>query len=171
MSESVADRAQTIVDEFAMFTDWMGRYEYLIEMGDSIPEIDPERKTEETYIYGCQSDVWIDSTYDEDGHVLHFAGDSNAKITRGIAALIIRVLNEQPPDAIADAEFDFLDEIGLREHLTSQRNNGLEAMVKQMKRRASAYRAASSDASDASDSLQASPEVAEATAEQDQESV
>jgi len=141
MSEHpLEDRAQAIVDEFALFDDWMGRYEHLIEMGDRIPRIEDEAKTDDNYIHGCQSDVWIEADYDPEQHVLRFQGDSNAKITRGLAALIIRVLNEQPPEVVADARFDFLDAIGLREHLTSQRNNGLEAMVQEMKSRADQFR-------------------------------
>lgn len=139
-TSTVQDRARQIVDEFSLFSDWMGRYEYLIELGDDIQQIDDADKTEEHYIHGCQSDVWIKTDYDADEGVLRFRGDSNAKITRGLAALIIRVLDRQPPEAIVEAEFDFLDDIGLREHLTSQRNNGLEAMVKQMKTRADRYR-------------------------------
>ena len=139
MPASIDDRAQDIVDEFAFFDDWMMRYEHLMELGDAIPTIDDADKTEENYIHGCQSDVWIQSTYDPEGGVLRFRGDSNAKITRGLAALIIRVLDEQPPEAVAHATFDFLDDIGLREHLSSQRNNGLQAMVKQMKSRAAEY--------------------------------
>lgn len=134
--DTVQARAQDIVDEFALFDDWIGRYEYLIEMGRDIPKIDDAAKTDDTYIPGCQSDVWVEDDYDADQNVLRFRGDSSAKITRGLAALIIRVLNDQPPAAVADAEFDFLDAIGLREHLTSQRNNGLEAMVHEMKARA-----------------------------------
>lgn len=134
--DTVRDRAQTIIDEFALFDDWIGRYEYLIEMGDDIPAINDDAKTDDTYIPGCQSDVWVEDEYDPEHGVLRFRGDSTAKITRGLAALIIRVLNEQPPAAVAEAEFDFLDAVGLREHLTSQRNNGLEAMVHEMKNRA-----------------------------------
>jgi len=140
MSEPIEERAQQIVDEFEMFDDWMGRYEYLIEMGDTIPLIDQDDKTDETYIHGCQSDVWIQTDYDEDAGVLRFHGDSNAKITKGLAALIIRVLDEQPPEVVADAGLEFLDIIGLREHLTSQRNNGLQSMVTEMKHRARVYR-------------------------------
>jgi cysteine desulfuration protein SufE len=136
MSESLEERAQTVVDEFAMFDDWMGRYEYLIELGDTIPRIDEADKNDDTYIHGCQSDVWIQANYDDEKGVLRFHGDSNAKITKGLAALIIRVLNEQPPDVVANAEFEFLDTIGLRDHLTSQRNNGLQSMVTEMKQRA-----------------------------------
>ena len=135
-TDSVSDRAQEIVDEFSLFSDWMGRYEYLIELGDDIPELGEEHKTDENYIHGCQSDVWIRSEYDSDADVLHFQGDSNAKITKGLAALVIRVLDEQPPDAVAHASFDFLDDIGLQEHLSSQRNNGLQAMIEEVRQRA-----------------------------------
>lgn len=139
-TDTVADRAQQIVDEFALFDDWMNRYEYLIELGDDIPLLEDEYKTEEHYIHGCQSDVWIRTEFDDEDRVLHFKGDSNAKITKGLAALIIRVLDDQPPEAVENADFEFLDEIGLQEHLSSQRNNGLEAMIEQMKERARMYR-------------------------------
>ncbi len=139
-SNTVSDRAQKIVDEFSLFSDWMNRYQYLIEMGDDIPLLPEDMKSEEYYVHGCQSDVWIRVEYDEDEQVLHFQGDSNAKITKGLAALIIRVVDEQPPEAVAEASFDFLDDIGLHEHLSSQRNNGLEAMIDQMKKRAQAFR-------------------------------
>ncbi len=139
-SNTVSDRAQEIVDEFSLFSDWMNRYQYLIEMGDDIPLLPEDMKSEEYYVHGCQSDVWIRVEYDEDEQVLHFQGDSNAKITKGLAALIIRVVDEQPPEAVAEASFDFLDDIGLHEHLSSQRNNGLEAMIDQMKKRAQAFR-------------------------------
>ncbi|PEN13956.1 Fe-S metabolism protein SufE [Longibacter salinarum] len=136
---AVDDRAQEIVDEFAFFPDWMSRYQYLIEMGDEIPLIDEAYKTDEYRIHGCQSKVWIRTDYDESQNVLTFKGDSNAKITKGLAALIIRVLDKQPPAVVENATFDFLDEIGMREHLSSQRNNGLAAMIEQMKTRASRY--------------------------------
>jgi cysteine desulfuration protein SufE len=133
---TVDDRAQEIVDEFSMFPDWMTRYQHLIDMGDEMPEIDEADKTDAHRIHGCQSKVWIRTDYDDERGVLTFKGDSNAKITRGLAALIIRVLNEQPPEVVEDATFDFLDDIGMREHLSAQRNNGLAAMIEQMKARA-----------------------------------
>ena len=138
-SNTVTDRAQEIVDEFSLFSDWMNRYQYLIEMGDDIPLLPDDMKSDEYYVHGCQSDVWIRADYDEDDQVLRFQGDSNAKITKGLAALIIRVVDVQPPEAVAEASFDFLDDIGLHEHLSSQRNNGLEAMIDQMKKRAQAF--------------------------------
>jgi cysteine desulfuration protein SufE len=139
-ANTVSDRAQQIVDEFSLFDDWMARYEYLIELGDDIPLIDDEHKTDDHYVHGCQSDVWIRAEYDEEDEVLHFQADSNAKITKGLAALIIRVVDEQPPEAVAEADFDFLDDIGLHDHLSSQRNNGLEAMIDQMRKRAATFR-------------------------------
>jgi cysteine desulfuration protein SufE len=139
-TDTVADRAQEIVDEFSLFSDWMGRYEYLIELGDDIPLLPDEHKTDDNYIHGCQSDVWIHAEYDEENSVLHFQGDSNAKITKGLAALVIRVLDEQPPEVVANASFDFLDEIGLQDNLSSQRNNGLQAMIEQMQERAKTFR-------------------------------
>ncbi|PSQ96460.1 MAG: Fe-S metabolism protein SufE [Bacteroidetes bacterium SW_9_63_38] len=139
-TDTISDRAQEIVDEFALFNDWMGRYEHLMELGDDIPVIDDDDKTDDHYVHGCQSDVWIRADYDEDDNVLRFEGDSNAKITKGLAALVIRVLNEQPPEAVESAEFDFLDEIGLQDNLSSQRNNGLRAMIEQMRERARTFR-------------------------------
>ena len=139
-SNTVTDRAQEIVDEFSLFSDWMNRYQYLIEMGDDIPLLPDDMKSDEYYVHGCQSDVWIRADYDENDQVLRFQGDSNAKITKGLAALIIRVVDEQPPEAVAKASFEFHDDIGLHEHLSSQRNNGLEAMIDQMKKRAQAFR-------------------------------
>jgi cysteine desulfuration protein SufE len=139
-TDTVSDRAQQVIDEFSLFDDWMSRYEYLIELGEDIPRLDEGQKTEDNYIHGCQSDVWIQSEFDDQDGVLHFRGDSNAKITKGLAALIIRVLDEQPPNAIADADFDFLDDIGLHDHLSSQRNNGLKAMIETVQERARRFR-------------------------------
>lgn len=140
VTDTVSDRAQQVVDEFSLFDDWMSRYEYLIELGDDIPLLPEEEKTEENYIHGCQSDVWILSEYDYDDRVLHFRGDSNAKITKGLAALVIRVLDEQPPEAVERADFGFLDDIGLHDHLSSQRNNGLKAMIEEVQERARTVR-------------------------------
>lgn len=139
-TDTVSDRAQQIVDEFSLFDDWMGRYEYLIELGDDIPLLDDEHKNDDTYIHGCQSDVWIRAEFDDEDELLHFRGDSNAKITKGLAALVIRVIDEQPPEAVASASFDFLDDIGLQDNLSSQRNNGLQAMIEQTQERAKTFR-------------------------------
>ncbi|WP_022835623.1 SufE family protein [Salisaeta longa] len=137
---SIDARAQQIVDEFALFDDWMGRYEYLIEMGKDIPRIDDAYKTDAHKINGCQSNVWVRADT-HDGR-LRFTGDSDAMITKGLAALLIRVLDDQPPEAVVQADLNFLDDIGMREHLSSTRNNGLQAMVRQMKARAARLSAA-----------------------------
>lgn len=139
-TDTISDRAQQIVDEFSLFDDWMGRYEYLIELGDDIPLLNDEHKNDDNYIHGCQSDVWIRAEFDDENRVLRFRGDSNAKITKGLAALVIRVLDEQPPEAVQNASFEFLDEIGLQDNLSSQRNNGLQAMIEQTQERAKAFR-------------------------------
>jgi cysteine desulfuration protein SufE len=139
-TDTVSDRAQQVIDEFALFEDWMNRYEYLIELGDDIPLLDEEQKTEANYVHGCQSDVWIETEFDDEDRALYLRGDSNAKITKGLAALIIRVLDEQPPEAVANADFEFLDDIGLHEHLSSQRNNGLKAMIEEVQERARTIR-------------------------------
>lgn len=141
--ETIADREAAIIDEFSLFDDWMNRYAYLIELGDAIPLIENEYRTEAYKIHGCQSQVWIRA--DSDGERVRFHGDSDAKITKGLAALIIRVLDGQPADAIADANLGFLEEIDLKQHLSSQRQNGLQAMVKQMKVKAMAHEAVPSE--------------------------
>lgn len=120
-----------------LFDDWMGRYEYLIDMGKSLPPMSEEDHTEEYKIRGCQSQVWIKP--EKTNGTIHFAGDSDALITKGLVALLIRVLDGQPPEAIANADLGFLDEIGMQEHLSPTRKNGLAAMVKQMKLYGLAY--------------------------------
>lgn len=137
---TIPEREQEIVEEFMLFDDWMGRYEYLIEMGRSLPPLDEQYHADEYKIRGCQSQVWIRPEYREG--IVHFEGDSDALITKGLVALLIRVLDEQPPEAIAQAELGFLDEIGMQEHLSPTRKNGLASMVNQMKRYGSAFAAA-----------------------------
>ncbi len=134
---TIADRAQEIVDEFSLFDDWMGRYEHLIEIGRSTPVIEDEYKTDAYRIKGCQSQVWVRAEY-ADGRV-RYRGDSDAIITKGLVGLMIRVLDDQPVEAVANADFDFLDRIGMKEHLSPTRQNGLSAMVRQMKLKALAH--------------------------------
>lgn len=129
---TIADRAQQIVDEFALFDDWIGKYEYLIDLGKEVPEIEARYKTDEYKIKGCQSQVWLRAEMTDD--TVHYKADSDAIITKGLVSLLVRVLSGQPPHAIATAQLDFLDAIGLNDHLTPTRKNGLAAMVKQMKR-------------------------------------
>ncbi len=130
---------QDLIEEFSLFDDWMERYEHMISLGKSLPLIDPSLKTEDKLIKGCQSKVWLHSEM-EDGKVL-FTADSDAIITKGIVAILVRVFSNQSPEAIVKADTDFIDEIGLKEHLSPTRANGLVSMLKQMKLYAVAYQA------------------------------
>ncbi len=127
-----------IIEEFAVFSDWMERYEYLIELGRSLPPFDETHKTPEYLIEGCQSRVWLYPAY-EDG-VITFTAESDALITRGIVALLIRVFSGHTPDEILGADIYFIEKIGLRENLSPTRSNGLLAMMKQMRLYALAYK-------------------------------
>ena len=128
---SIKEIEEEIINEFGYFDDWMDKYNYLIEMGKTIPLIDPKYKTESNLISGCQSRVWLHASY-IDGRIT-FTADSDAVITKGIANLLIRVMDNQPADDIINAEFSFVDQIGLKEHLSPTRSNGLTSMIKQMK--------------------------------------
>ena len=134
---TIEAREQEIVEEFDLFDDWMGKYEYLIELGRELPLIEDDYKTEAYRVHGCQAQVWLRAGFD-DGRV-YYRADSDAMITKGLIALLVRVLSEQPPDAVLGARLGFLDQIGLKEHLSSTRKNGLAAMVKQMKHYALAF--------------------------------
>ena len=129
---------EEIVEEFSSFDDWMQRYEYMIELGKTLPLIDSEYKTEENIIKGCQSKVWIHA--DLEGDKLVFTADSDAIITKGIIAVLIRVFSNQHPDAILAADTSFIDKIGLKEHLSPTRANGLVSMIKQLKMYAIAFK-------------------------------
>ncbi|GAB5556777.1 MAG: SufE family protein [Schleiferiaceae bacterium] len=129
--QSIPEIQEELVEEFDMFTDWMEKYEYLIDLGKSLPLIDPSLKTEDNLIKGCQSQVWVHGELDGDRIV--FTADSDAILTKGIIALMIRVLSHQTPGDIIESNMDFIDEIGLKEHLSPTRANGLLAMIKQMK--------------------------------------
>ena len=128
---SIKELEEEIKDEFAIFDDWMDKYEYLIELGKDLPLINESHKKEENLIKGCQSQVWLNAEIKDD-KVLYSA-DSDAIITKGIIALLIRVLSGQKAQEIVDAKLDFIDEIGLKEHLSPTRSNGLVSMIKQMK--------------------------------------
>ena len=128
---------EELIDEFSMFDDWMQRYEYMIELGKSLPLIEEKLKTDDKLIKGCQSKVWLNSEM-KDGKII-FTADSDAIITKGIIAVLVRVFSDQKPQAILDANTDFIDEIGLKEHLSPTRANGLVSMIKQMKMYALAY--------------------------------
>ncbi|WP_417600216.1 SufE family protein [Owenweeksia hongkongensis] len=128
---TIGEKQQDIIEEFDMFDDWMGRYEYLIELGKSLPLIDEKYKLEENLIKGCQSQVWLHA--DNDGDVVKYTADSDAILTKGLIALMIRVLSDEKPEDIVNADMSFVDEIGLKEHLSPTRANGLVSMIKQMK--------------------------------------
>ncbi|MDR0510449.1 MAG: SufE family protein [Rikenellaceae bacterium] len=121
----------SIVEEFAMFGEWMDKYNYLIELSDTLPAIDAAHRTESYLISGCQSRVWVDAEL-RDGRI-YYTADSDAIITKGIIALLVRVLSGRTPQEAVDTELYFIDRIGLRENLSPTRANGLLAMVKQMK--------------------------------------
>lgn len=122
---------EEIIEEFAMFDDWLDKYDYLIELSDTLPAIAAEHRTDDYIIKGCQSRVWVDARLDE-GKV-YFSADSDAIITKGIIALLIRVMNGRSPQEIVDLDLYFIDAIGLGENLSPTRSNGLVAMIKQMK--------------------------------------
>jgi cysteine desulfuration protein SufE len=126
-----------IVDEFSMFEDWMQRYEYIIELGKSLPLIEEQYKTEDNIIKGCQSKVWVHGE-EQDGKII-FTADSDAILTKGIIAILIRAFSNQTAAAILEANTDFIDEIGLKEHLSPTRANGLVSMIKQIKMYALAF--------------------------------
>ena len=128
-----------IVDEFSMFDDWMERYEYIIELGKGLPIIEDQYKTEDNIIKGCQSKVWVHAE-EKDGNVV-FSADSDAILTKGIIAILIRAFSNQTPAAILEANTDFVDEIGLKEHLSATRANGLVSMIKKIKLYALAFEA------------------------------
>ncbi|TXD47692.1 SufE family protein [Polaribacter sp. IC073] len=128
---TIKEIQEEIIDEFSMFDDWMERYEYIIELGKALPIIAEQHKLDENLIKGCQSKVWLYSELDADK--LKFTADSNAILTKGIVALLLRVFSEQKPADILAAETTFIDEIGLKEHLSPTRANGLVSMVKQIK--------------------------------------
>lgn len=136
-STTLIQAQQEVVEEFAMFSDWQDRYEHLIELGKDLPVIAPEKKTDENIVRGCQSRVWLDA--EEKNGLVHFTADSDAMITKGLVALLVRVLNDRTPQEILDTPLTFIDAIGLREHLSPNRSNGLVAMLDQMKRYALAY--------------------------------
>ncbi len=136
---STDPRQEEIIEEFSMFDAWEDKYEYLIEQSREIPAITAEHRTDNYIIRGCQSRVWVDAEL-RDGKV-YYSADSDAIITKGIIALLCRVLNGRPPREIAGLELYFIDRIGLREHLSPTRSNGLVAMIKQMKLYALAFAA------------------------------
>lgn len=136
---TITETIDEIISEFASFDDWMDKYNYLIEMGKSLPALEDRYRTDSNLISGCQSRVWLHSEY-KDGIII-FSADSDAVITKGIVNLLIRVFSFHTPDEIIEAETEFLDVIGLKDHLSPTRSNGLLSMIKQIKLYALAYKA------------------------------
>ncbi|BAO54942.1 SufE family protein [Nonlabens marinus] len=134
---NIKEIQEEIIDEFAMFDDWMQRYEYMIDLGKSLPIIDEQYKDEDHIIKGCQSKVWVHAGLMDDKVI--FTADSDAIITKGIIAILIRAWSNQKPQDILNADTSFIDEIGLKEHLSPTRANGLVSMIKQLKMYAVAY--------------------------------
>lgn len=136
---TIKEVQDNIIEEFSLFDDWMDKYNLLIDMGRELPVIDPKYKVKDFLIEGCQSKVWLHPSYD--GKLISFTANSDAIITRGIVALLIKVLSNRSPDEIIATDLYFIDKIGLRQNLSPTRSNGLLSMVRQMKLYAMAYSA------------------------------
>ena len=137
MKQTIEEIEEQVIAEFQNFEDWLEKYNYLIEMGKDLPLIDEKFKTKQNLITGCQSNVWLHAEYKEGA--IFFTADSDAVITKGIVNMLIRVLSGQTPDAIIKAKLGFVDQVGLKEHLSPTRSNGLVSMIKQMKLYALAF--------------------------------
>lgn len=137
MMTELEQRQQQVIEEFSVFTDWMDKYEYLIELGKELEPMPDADKTDQNIIKGCQSQVWLTANF-ADGLVT-FRADSDAIITKGIIGLLVKVLSDLPPKEIIDADLHFIDAIGLRENLSPTRSNGLVSMIKQIKMYALAF--------------------------------
>ncbi|MBR5254693.1 MAG: SufE family protein [Bacteroidales bacterium] len=135
---SIEEIEQEIIEEFSNFEDWMDKYSYIIEIGNTCPIIEEKEKTENNLIKGCQSRVWVSAKLDENG-LMQITADSDAVITKGIITLLLRVFNNQKPEDVYSAELKFVDEIGLKSHLSPTRSNGLLSMIKQIKLYALAF--------------------------------
>lgn len=136
---TINEAQDRIIEEFSIFDEWLDRYNYLIELSAELPEIASEHRTDQYVIKGCQSRVWVDAQLDPTDGKMYFTADSDAIITKGIIALLIRVLNGHTPQEVRDADLYFIDRIGLAQNLSPTRANGLVAMIRQMKLFATAY--------------------------------
>ncbi len=141
--KSIDEVQDEIIREFEVYDDWLDKYNYLIELSRELPLLDPKHKVNENLISGCQSKVWLNADFS--GGLVHFSADSDAIITKGIIALLIRVLSDRMPDEILNSDLYFIDRIGLRQNLTPTRSNGLLSMIKQMKLYALAYHTRTKD--------------------------
>lgn len=140
--KSIAETEVEIVDDFSLFDTWEEKYEYIIDMGKKLPVLDDQYKKEENIIKGCQSTVWLTANY-RNGRI-YFSADSDAVIVKGLISMLIRVLSGHTPGEILNAKVEFINEIGMMQHLAQTRSNGLLSMIKQMKNYAIAYQAVSS---------------------------
>lgn len=130
-----------IIDDFSAFDDWMDKYQIIIEMGNSLEPLDEKYKTPQNLIEGCQSRVWLQADFDEQTNLIHFTGDSDAVIVKGLVSLVIQVLSDHTPDEIFNADLYFIEQIGLKENLSPTRSNGFLSMIKQMRIYALAFMA------------------------------
>ena len=128
---TITEIQNTIIEDFSFLESWEDRYEYMIDLGKSLPLIDPKYKTDEYLIKGCQSQVWLHA--ENKGDIIHFTADSDAIITKGIIAILIKALSDQRAADILEADMSFIDKIGIKEHLSPTRANGLVSMIEQMK--------------------------------------
>ena len=131
MTQTLQEAEQQIIEEFEIFDDWLDKYNYIIELGKELPLIDEQYKTEQYLISGCQSQVWLHADYHDS--LIYFTADSDAIITKGIINLLIRVLSGRTPQEILNCNLEYIDQIGLKEHLSPTRSNGLVSMIKQIK--------------------------------------
>jgi cysteine desulfuration protein SufE len=136
---SIADNEIEIIEDFELFSDWEDKYEYIISLGKELPLIKDEYKTEDYLVRGCQSRVWLHA--EKQGENIVFTADSDAIITKGIIALLVRVLSNQPAAKVAKSDLDFINKIGLKDHLSPNRSNGLVSMIQKMKTYAVAFSA------------------------------
>jgi cysteine desulfuration protein SufE len=130
-----------IIDDFSALDDWMDKYQMIIEMGNSLEPLDEKYKTPQNLIEGCQSRVWLQADFDEQTNLIHFTGDSDAVIVKGLVSLVIQVLSDHTPDEILNADLYFIEQIGLKENLSPTRSNGFLSMIKQMRIYALAFMA------------------------------
>jgi len=136
---TISDRQKELIEEFSIFEDWMEKYEYIIDLGKDVEGVKEEDKSEDNLVRGCQSRVWLVPSFEEGK--LHFEADSDAIITKGIVGMVVRVLSDSTPQEILDSELFFVDQIGLKEHLSPTRSNGLVSMIKKIKTYALVYSA------------------------------
>lgn len=134
---TISEQGKDLAESFSFMEDWTEKYQYMIDLSKSLDEMNLDYKTDENLIKGCQSKVWLHSSYDKGK--IHFQADSDAIISKGIVAILLSVLNNRKPDEILSADLSFIDEIGLKEHLSPNRANGLSSMLKQIKFYALAY--------------------------------